>query len=157
MSRAGAVSLDELHRAAPSLAGQAVADFAGVASTAVPAADLDDWILHRPLSLNGRGLPGRVVAPGAGVGFEVACDDPWGSEACATLERIAGAVAAEPRVVTLTGPASRDAVLDRLALGERVRAALGAVVAVSCEEEQLPDVVDGLVAGRADLAEVGRP
>jgi anthraniloyl-CoA monooxygenase len=156
MSRAGAVSLDELHRAAPSLTGQAVADFAGVASTAVPADDLDEWILHRPLSLNGRGLPGRVVEPGAGVGFEVSCDDPWGSEACATIERIAGAVASRPGLVTLTGPGSREAVLDRLALGERVRAEVGAIVAVSCDESQLSDVIDGLVAGRADLAEVGR-
>jgi anthraniloyl-CoA monooxygenase len=157
MSRAGAVSLEELHRAAPSLAGQAVADFAGVASAAVPAHDLDDWILHRPLALNGRGLPGRVLAPGAGVGVEVSCPDPWGAEAGATLARIAGVVGSRPGVVTLTGPASRDAVLDRLALGERVRAELGAIVAVSCDEAQLRDVVDGLVAGRADLAEVGRP
>jgi hypothetical protein len=156
MSRAGAVSLDELHRAAPSLAGQAVADFAGVASAAVPADDLDDWILHRPLASNGCGMAGRVIEPGGGIGFEVSCDDPWGAEACATLERIAGAVGSQPGVVTLTGPVSREAVLDRLALAERVRAELGAVVAVSCDRAQLPDVVDGLVAGRVDLAEVGR-
>jgi anthraniloyl-CoA monooxygenase len=157
MSRAGAVSLDELHRAAPSLAAHAVADFAGVASSAVPAHDLDEWILHRPLALNGRGLQGRVLEPGAGVRVEVSCDDPWGAEACAALERIAGVVDAAPGVVTLTGPPSREAVLDRLALGERVRSELGAVVAVSCERSELSDVVDGLIAGRADLAEVGPP
>src|SRR5207248_1272628 len=61
MSRAGAVSLDELHRVAPSLAGQAVADFAGVTSGSVPGQGLDDWILSRPLPINGRALPGRRV------------------------------------------------------------------------------------------------
>jgi anthraniloyl-CoA monooxygenase len=59
--------------------------------------------------------------------------------------------------VTLTGPASRSALLDRLALGERIRSELGARVAVTCAEPQLPDAVDGLVAGRTDLIRVGKP
>jgi anthraniloyl-CoA monooxygenase len=49
---------------------------------------------------------------------------------------------------------SRDAVLDRLALGERVRTELGATVALQCERRFLADAVDGLVAGRTDLVEV---
>jgi anthraniloyl-CoA monooxygenase len=154
MSRAGAVSLDQLQRAAPSLAGQAVADFAGVGSASVPSEGLDEWILKQPLRVNGGAVAGRLVEPGAGSTVEVRFDDPWGPDAEAALKRITR-LAGDHGVVTLSGPRSRDALLDRLALGERVRSELGAVVAVSCDERQLPDVVDGLVAGRADLAEVG--
>ena len=54
----------------------------------------------------------------------------------------------------MTGDGSRSALLDRLALGERLRNELGAAVAVASDESQLEDAVDGLVAGRADLVEV---
>ena len=55
----------------------------------------------------------------------------------------------------LTGPPTRGALLDRLAFGERIRAELGAQVTVACAEQQLSDAVDGIVAGRADLVQVG--
>jgi anthraniloyl-CoA monooxygenase len=42
-------------------------------------------------------------------------------------------------------------VLDRLAVGERLRAQLGALVAVAVDRAHLQDAADGLVAGRTDL------
>jgi len=152
MSRAGAVSLREFHAAAPWLAEQAVADFAGEPPADVAQRDLSDWILHRPLQMNGRVLPGRIInGEFASSAVEVQCADPWGVDAQAILDRIDGLVRDGPRIVNLTGPGSRSALLDRLALGERIRSELGVVVAVSSDEHHLGDAVDGLVAGRADL------
>jgi anthraniloyl-CoA monooxygenase len=159
MSRAGAVSLEQLHESAPVLTGQAVADYAGTSTAEVPAEGVSEWILTRPLRVNGYALSGRVLGadgcpdPDATVWVDV--NDPWGPEAEPALARIAELVAEREQIIGLTGPSSRAALLDRLALGERVRAELGAVIAVHCERDQLGDVVDGLVAGRADLVEVG--
>jgi 2-polyprenyl-6-methoxyphenol hydroxylase-like FAD-dependent oxidoreductase len=158
MSRAGAVSLEQMHKVAPDLAGQAAADYAGVAAADVPAGELDDWVLHRPLQINGRALPARIVSSEwaqSDPHMEVMINDPWGAEAQVLLHRVAGLAGGPAAGVTLTGPGSRDALLDRLALGERIRAELGARVAVTCAERLLADVVDGLVAGRTDLVEVG--
>jgi hypothetical protein len=81
-------------------------------------------------------------------------DDPWGEEAQTLIERIAKGNGTAPSVI-LTGPPTRGALLDRLAFGERIRAELGAQVTVACAEQQLSDAVDGIVAGRADLVQVG--
>jgi anthraniloyl-CoA monooxygenase len=159
MSRAGAVSLADLESAAPVLAGHAVADFAGVAPDQPPAHDLSEWVLRRPLRLNGRLLSKRVIAApreGAGPEIVVDCNDPWGAAAQALVDRIGGLRREESTIVSLVGHGSRSAVLDRLALGERIRAELGAIVAVRCDQRHLGDAIDGLVAGRADLVEVGR-
>lgn len=161
MSRAGAVSLDQLHSAAPSLASQAVADFAGVAAADLPASDLPDWVLHRPLELNGRVLPERILngedfASAVEVELEVECSDPWGADAQAVIDRLGGLERDVAHVIRLTGPSSRRALLDRLALGERIRTELGAIVAVRSDDRHLSDAVDGIVAGRVDLVTIGR-
>lgn len=155
MSRAGAVSLEQLRQAAPALAGQAVADYAGLPAGQVPAQGFDDWVLCRPLQVNGHALPRRLLdARAPDVKLWIDCADPWGSEAQAVVERIAAEPNVSERIVGLYGGRSRGDLLDRLALGERLRSELGAVIAVSCEPEQLTDAVDGLVAGRVDLVDV---
>lgn len=151
MTRAGAVSLDELHQSAPALAERAVADFAGVPRGNVPADDLERWILQCPLRCNGRVLPARLVEANGEPIVEVELDDAWGADAQKLIDGIAGR---RLTTVMLTGRESRAALLGRLALGERIRSELGAVVAVTCPEQQLGDAVDGLVAGRADLIKV---
>jgi anthraniloyl-CoA monooxygenase len=157
MSRAGAVSLDQLRQASPSLAGQAVADFAGIPARLVPREGFEDWVLARPLQVNGHALPGRLVGAdveGCNGHFEVGFEDPWGPEAAALIEHIAALSGGPKRIVELTGPDARGALLDRLALGERLRSELGVVVAVRCDRALLADAIDGLVAGRADLVEL---
>lgn len=157
MSRAGAVSLDQLRQASPSLAGQAVADFAGIPARLVPREDFSDWVLARPLQVNGHALSDRMLQPDldhCDAQFEVGFDDPWGPEAEALIAEV-GQLGGRPnRIIQLIGPDARGALLDRLALGERLRAELGVVVAVRCDRAQLADVIDGLVAGRADLVEL---
>jgi anthraniloyl-CoA monooxygenase len=159
MSRAGAVSLSDLERVAPDLAGAAVAGFAGVGPGEVPADNLREWVLARPLIDNGRTLSRRMVEPSGELGapcVRVNTDDPWGEAADGMLGRLATDGLAQTGTVVLTGEATREALLDRLALGERIRAELGAKVAVACSEPLLDDAVDGLVAGRADLVRVER-
>ena len=153
MSRAGAVSLEQLQSASPSLARRAVADFAGVAPDAAPSnGGLADWVLHRPLAVNGDVMPGRILSAGqGGQRTAVDCSDPWGPGATAVVEKLAAAAGEGHGVITLTGEDTREALLDRLALGERLRAELNRPVAVSSRSDQLDDAVDGLVAGRADL------
>ena len=157
MSRAGAVSLEQLQASAPNLARQAAADFAGVARDEAPAADLSDWVLHRPLSVNGHSLPGRILedrSEGDVLRIPVDCGDPWGSDAQAVIDRVAAVRCEGDRLVALTGDDSRDALLDRLALGERIRRELDVPVAVCSPESRLEDAIDGLIAGRADLVEI---
>jgi anthraniloyl-CoA monooxygenase len=57
-------------------------------------------------------------------------------------------------VLVLEGEPSRLALLDRLAVGERVRAELGAVVSVTSTADNLKDVADGLLADRTDLVTI---
>ena len=147
MSRAGAVSLAGLHETAPALTAMAVADYAGVTPADVPSEGLEQWVLQHA----GAGNGGAPHDRGAELAVEL--DDPWGPEAQTLIERIPAGNGAGPSVL-LTGAATRGALLDRLAFGERIRGELGACVTVACEEQQLPDAVDGLVAGRADLVRV---
>ena len=156
MSRAGAVSLDQLHAAAPRLAGQAIADYAGVPARQVPAEGFDDFVLRRPLQVNGYSLPGRVIENRVASASQITVDfsDPWGPEAQPTIELARQLAGERPQIIALDGGRSRGELLDRLALGERLRTELGAVIAVRCAREQLGDAVDGLVAGRADLVEL---
>jgi anthraniloyl-CoA monooxygenase len=51
----------------------------------------------------------------------------------------------------LTGADQREAVLDRLAFGERLRTDTGVPVVVSAPAELAGDLVDGILAGRTDL------
>jgi anthraniloyl-CoA monooxygenase len=145
MSRAGAVSLSELYEAAPELAGAALADYAGVELAEVPSEGLQQWVLQHA---DGEGRRNGAAE------LAVDVDDPWGEEAQTLIERIAKGNGTAPSVI-LTGPPTRGALLDRLAFGERIRAELGAQVTVACAEQQLSDAVDGIVAGRADLVQVG--
>ena len=157
MSRAGAVSLEQLQTSAPTLARQAAADFAGVAADEPPADDLSDWVLHRPLSVNGHSLPGRILENGPAeeaLRVPVACGDAWGPDAQAVIDRVAAVRHEGDRLVALTGDDSRAALLDRLALGERIRTELQVPVAVSSPKSRLEDAIDGLIAGRADLVEI---
>jgi len=157
LSRAGAVSLEQLADIAPELAARVVADFADLPTADVPPGGLPEWVLHRPLQFDGHALPQRIVAAAdAGPGPEVAVDlpDPWSPSAQVELDRIAGLINGGSAIVTLTGTEARSSLLDRLAFGERVRRELGATVAVTCNPAQLGDAVDGLVCGRTDLVRV---
>lgn len=71
-----------------------------------------------------------------------------GNELVASCRRM---VEAGSDGIVLHGSPDREAVLDRLSLGERIRMETSSVVAVEAPVSRLSDLVDGLVGGRTDL------
>jgi anthraniloyl-CoA monooxygenase len=143
LSRGGAVSLDDLARTGPSLAAEALAQWAGVPAAEVPASDLRDWVLSRPL--RGTAFTQRLAGP-AGVPLAIDTGDAWGPAG----DRVLAVAPGPGQVVRLVGGPAPEQVRDRLAVGERLRAA-GRIVQVAGPGSLLGELADGLVAGRADL------
>jgi anthraniloyl-CoA monooxygenase len=143
LSRAGAVSLDDLARTGPSLAADAVAEWAGVPAREIPASGLSDWVLSRPLP--GTAFTRRLAEP-AGTPLAVGTGDAWGPAG----DRLVAAAPAPGQIVRLVGGPAPEHVRDRLAVAERLRAQ-GRIVQVAGPGSSLAELVDGLVAGRADL------
>jgi anthraniloyl-CoA monooxygenase len=157
LSRSGAVSLDDLAVSDPQLVNLALADFAGVAPCEVPDSGLTDWVLGRPLETRGHRHSSRVH-DGAGEStatIEVTSGDPWGVAADELLEQARDFLCQGTHAIRLTGADSRTALLDRLAVGERIKSELSAVVDVTASPEHLRHAADGIVAGRADLVDTG--
>jgi anthraniloyl-CoA monooxygenase len=162
LTRAGAVHLDEVRGAGSELVRTAAGGWAGVDLAAVPTEDLSGWVLGRPLRAGGLELPTRLLDLSAaspelltqfGQQLPVTFGDPWGQEADALLSSARELVRSDGvRVVLLSGSDDRQAVLDRVQVGERLRLELGILVAVTATESHLQDVAAALVAGRIDLA-----
>jgi len=158
LSRAGVLSMEDLGDTSDGIVSRAAADYAGVPVERTPSAGLRDWVLDRPLCTGGVALPNRVVdlpdlisaVPVSGE-LDVVDGDAWGPSGQRVVDRAAALLAAGPGAILLTGTDDRSAVLDRLAVGERLRAQLGALVAVAVDRAHLQDAADGLVAGRTDL------
>lgn len=157
LSRAGAVSLEDLLASAPWLATQALSEWAEVPAEEVPDRDLAAWVLDRPCDGPGPWNGGRVIdASTAGPQAVVTVEDgdPWGPASERLVARVRDLAAGGAPLVSLDGDRSRSGLLDRLAVAERIRNEVGVKVAVVSRPEQLPDVADAIVAGRADLAMV---
>jgi anthraniloyl-CoA monooxygenase len=160
LSRAGVVSLTDLVNSMPGLAVEAAAQFAGTAAGEVPGDDLVNWVLRCPLTAGGNGFSGRLLQTPAGgsamrppaiAPVEVESGDAWGPDGEKYLEQARALADAGAEVIQLIGRADRSAVLDRLAVAERLRGELTAAIGVTVDEPQLALGADGLVAGRADF------
>ncbi|MGW1783746.1 FAD-dependent monooxygenase [Streptomyces sp. NPDC002143] len=160
LSRAGAVSLDDLLISDPKLVSRALADFTGRAPSEVPRSGLADWVLQQPLETPHHRFASRVQN---GLGQTVAnvdvdSGDAWGPGAAKLIEQAHEAVRGGADVIRLTGDDSRSALFDRLAVGERIRAELPVLIDVAADVRHLHHAADGMVAGRTDLVHVnGRP
>ncbi|NYI80394.1 FAD-dependent monooxygenase [Nocardioides panzhihuensis] len=75
MTRAGKVSLDGFADTAPAVLRRGLAQYAGVAESEVPSANLTDWVLSRPLFSGARSWPTRTVQAGALAGAGLAVVD----------------------------------------------------------------------------------
>jgi anthraniloyl-CoA monooxygenase len=153
LSRSGAVSLDDLAASDPQLVTLALADFADVAPSEVPDSGLTDWVLGRPLRTRRHHHPSRLD-DGAGEStatIEVTSGDAWGPTTDELLQQAREFVREGAHVIRLTGEDSRSALLDRLAVGERIKTELPALVGVTAGPDHLRHAADGIVAGRADL------
>lgn len=74
-----------------------------------------------------------------------------GDQADQYVEGARAHMRAGARLIRLTGADSRPAVLDRLAVAERLRRELPVAVGVVVEDRHVDLAAAGLVAGRTDL------
>ncbi|PKW00050.1 anthraniloyl-CoA monooxygenase [Amycolatopsis echigonensis] len=151
MTRAGKVTVDRFAESAPQVARPGLAAFAGVAIDEVPSpASVAEWILDQPLACGAHRFPRRIAPEtlrnaGGTVPVEISAR-PWTPE---TADLIA--VLPHATAYWLTGPDDREATLDRLDAGERIRRATGALV-VADVPAGLRTVAAGAVASeRVDL------
>ncbi|WP_319457058.1 MULTISPECIES: FAD-dependent monooxygenase [unclassified Mycobacterium] len=156
LSRAGVVSLDRLAATDPALVAQAAADFSGAAPTAVPSRDLTPWVLRQPFDTTELTLPTRVLASGVdgATPIEVTSGDAWGPDGDDYVRQVRNQLQNGTHVVTLTGGNDRGAIMDRLAVAERVKLETHGVVAIRASADHDDLVADGILAGRADLVQL---
>ena len=140
-------------------------------------ADIRTWVLNRPyegaaLRTNSRvldedgqegyrevpGEPSAVTALRAAYPDEALAavlgtdvDDPWSPAADEVLDRCFALAEAGADGVRLEGRPGRPALLDRLALAERIRHQTKLFTVVGAPAGHIDDLVDAIVAGRADL------
>jgi 2-polyprenyl-6-methoxyphenol hydroxylase-like FAD-dependent oxidoreductase len=180
LSRGGMVSTSRLAEGDPGLLRAGLAAFAGVAPTDDELADARAWVLNRPyegaaLHTSGRvldeygqagyrevhGEPFAVTALRAAYPDETLAavlgtdvDDPWSPAADEVLDRCFALAEAGADGVRLEGRPGRPALLDRLALAERIRRQTKLFTVVGAQADHIDDLVDGVVAGRADLVAI---
>jgi anthraniloyl-CoA monooxygenase len=180
LSRGGVVSASRLAESDPGLLRAGLAAFAGPAPTDDELADVRTWVLNRPYEGASLRTSGRVLnddgqagyrevqggpvavsalraaypdeALAAVLGTEV--DDPWSRAADEVLDRCFALAEAGANGVRLEGRPGRPALLDRLALAERIRRQTKLFTVVGGAAGHVDDLVDGIVAGRADLVAI---
>jgi anthraniloyl-CoA monooxygenase len=180
LSRGGVVSASRLAGSDPGLLQTGLAAFAGQAPTVDELADVRTWVLSRPYEGASLRTSGRVVDDGGQGGHREAqgepvavsalraaypdealvavlgtdVDDPWSPAADKVLGRCFALGEAGADGVRLEGRPGRPALLDRLALAERIRRQTKLFTVVGGTAEHADDLVDGIVAGRADLVTI---
>ncbi len=177
LSRGGVVSTSRLAESDPGLLRAGLAALAGVEPTDGELTDVRSWVLNRPYEGAALRTRGRVLDRDGQAGYrEVSgeplavntrraahpddalaavlrtdADDPWSPAADEVLGRCFALAEAGADGIRLEGPPGRPALLDRLALSERIRHQTKLFTVVSAPADHIDDLVDGIVAGRADL------
>jgi anthraniloyl-CoA monooxygenase len=180
LSRGGVVSASRLAGSDPGLLQTGLVAFAGQAPTVDELADVRTWVLSRPYEGASLRTSGRVVDDGGQGGYrevqgesvEVSAlraaypdeplvavlgtdvDDAWSPAADEVLDRCFALAEAGADGVRLEGRPGRPALLDRLALAERIRRQTKLFTVVGGTADHADDLVDGIVAGRADLVTI---
>ena len=149
MSRAGNVPLARFAQSSPDVVRRALTDYAGNAPEALDAPDAEAWVLDRPLRAGDRSFDSRRVelealppvrdedsaGAGAVARLQVDAGNAWSPAGDAVVERARRLAAVGCAGIWLVGPVDRDAVLDRLDLGERIRRATGLLTIAAVPEE----------------------
>jgi len=143
-------------------------------------ADVRTWVLSRPYEGAALRASGRVLAEAGQAGYREVpgepyavtasraahpdealtavlgtdVDDPWSPAADDVLDRCFALAEAGADGVRLEGRPDRPALLDRLALAERIRRQTKLFTVVGAPADHIDDLVDGIVAGRADLVAI---
>jgi anthraniloyl-CoA monooxygenase len=177
LSRGGVVSASRLAESDPGLLRAGLAALAGAEPAPGELADVRTWVLSRPYEAAALRTASRVLDQGGQAGYrevpgepssvsalraaypgealaavvEADADDPWSPAGDEVLDRCLALAAAGADGVRLEGRPGRPALLDRLALCERIRHQTKLFTVVGAPAGYIDDLVDGIVAGRADL------
>jgi anthraniloyl-CoA monooxygenase len=153
LSRGGVVPASRLREREPNLLAAGLAAYAGVDASTVDEAvdDVVAWTLDQPLRHPRLSTPTRVWAGEAST-VDCSIADPWGPEADAFVARCREAEG----VLRVTGDPAREALIDRLALCERVVRETDRVVVAVGAPGQEEDLADALIAGRTHLVQTVR-
>jgi anthraniloyl-CoA monooxygenase len=180
LSRGGVVSTSRLAESDPGLLRAGLAAFAGVEPTDDELADVRTWVLNRPYEGASLRASGRVLDEDGQAGYREVqgepfavtalraaypdgalaavlgtdVDDPWSPAADEVLDRCFALTEAGADGVRLEGRPGRPALLDRLALAERIRRQTKLFTVVGSPADHIDDLVDAIVAGRADLVAI---
>jgi anthraniloyl-CoA monooxygenase len=180
LSRGGMVSASRLAESDPGLLRAGLAAFAGAAPADDELADVRTWVLNRPYEGAALRASGRILAAGGQAGYREVrgepfavtalraahpdqalaavlgtdVDDPWSPAADEVLDRCFALAEAGADGVRLEGRPGRPALLDRLALAERIRRQTKLFTVVGAAGDHIDDLVDAIVAGRADLVAI---
>jgi anthraniloyl-CoA monooxygenase len=180
LSRGGVVSTSRLAQSDPDLLRAGLAAFAGVEPTDDNLADVRTWVLNRPCERAALRASRRVLDEDGQAGYrEVRAetsavtalraaypdealaavlgtdvDDPWSPVADEVLDHCFALAEAGADGVRLQGRPGRPELLDRLALAERIRRQTKLFTVVGAPAGHIDDLVDGIVAGRADLVAI---
>src|SRR3984957_2866499 len=180
LSRGGVVSTSRLAESDPGLLRAGLAAFAGAEPSDDELADVRTWVLNRPyegaalrpsarvLAADGQagyrevhGQPSAVTALRAAypdealtavLGTDVA--DPWSPAADEVLDRCFALAEAGADGVRLEGQPGRPALLDRLPPPPATRGPTQLFTVVGPPPRHIDDLVDAIVAGRADLVAI---
>jgi anthraniloyl-CoA monooxygenase len=175
MTRAGNVSLERLQSTNRRLLSRGLRHL-GEGSTASMEDDPAAWVLDRPLQWGRWRFPSRVLGDPPPAGYAelgaahpeawrtrkngagplvavlpVDVRDCWSPQADAVVTSVRRLLAHGCHGVRVTGSPDRDALLDRLALSERLCRETDALVVVDGPEELREDLAAGLASHRADL------
>jgi len=156
LSRAGVVQAARLCDREPRLLTEGLAAYAG--TTPAPA-DLDDvtgWVLSRPFTGRDLVTTSRLCRPDGAATVAGDVDDPWGTAADEVVAHCRQLASQGIRVVRVTGDASREALVDRVALCERIVNETSLAVVAVGQHGQEGDLAYALIARRAHLAETTR-
>jgi anthraniloyl-CoA monooxygenase len=177
LSRGGMVSASRLAGSDPGLLRAGLAAFAGAEPSNGDLADVRTWVLSRAYEGTALHASGRVLDENRQPGYrevhgepiavtvlrsanpegtlvavlETDVDDPWSPAGDEMLDRCLALAEAGADGVRLQGRPGRPALLDRLALAERIRRQTTLFTVVDAHADHIDDLVDGIVAGRADL------
>jgi anthraniloyl-CoA monooxygenase len=177
LSRGGMVSASRLAGSDPGLLRAGLAAFAGAEPSNGDLADVRTWVLSRAYEGTALHASGRVLDENRQPGYrevhgepiavtglraanpegtlaavlETDVDDPWSPAGDEMLDRCLALAKAGADGVRLQGRPGRPALLDRLALAERIRRQTTLFTVIDAHADHIDDLVDGIVAGRADL------
>jgi hypothetical protein len=151
-----------------------------VAPTDDELADVRTWVLNRPYEGAALRASSRIMVEDGQAGYREVhggpfavstlraaypdetlaavlgtdVDDPWSPAGDEVLDRCFALAEAGADGVRLEGRRGRPALLDRLALAERIRRQTKLFTLVGAPTDHIDDLVDGIVAGRADLVAI---